>query len=245
MDLADCRVIVTGAASGLGRAFCAGLRRAGAHVVAMDKDERRLATLGEIPAYRVDVTQEDEVTRAVGRAVAEHGPVNVLINSAGIYRDGLMLKDAGEGPVAMPLAQWRTVVDTDLTGTFLMTREVTRNMVGAGVSPGVVITISSISRAGNAGQANYAAAKAGVVAFTRTIALELAPHGIRAAALAPGFIDTPILAAMDPDRLKEWIDRVPLRRLGTPEEILDGVRFIIACDYFTGRCLEIDGGLSI
>ncbi|GLZ14923.1 3-ketoacyl-ACP reductase [Actinomadura sp. NBRC 104425] len=253
MRITDCRAIVTGAASGLGREFCAGLTGAGATVVAVDKDERGLARLaadlgeapGDLHTYRLDVTREDEVTAVVAKAFGEWGPIDVLVNSAGIYRDGLLVNSYGGRYAGMPLAQWRTVVDADLTGTFLMSREVCLRMVEQRVRPGVIINISSISRAGNAGQGNYAAAKAGVVAFTRTMALELAPYGIRAAAIAPGFIDTPILAAMDPAKLGEWVDTVPLRRLGTPQEIFAGVRFIIECDYFTGRCLEIDGGLAI
>jgi 3-oxoacyl-[acyl-carrier protein] reductase len=251
MDIATCRAIVTGAASGLGREVCAGLCRAGATVVAMDSNRKGLdALVGEfgdrISTCDVDVTREREVTEAVDAAFARHGQVDVLVNSAGIYRDGLMVKDIGDGEfVSMPLTQWRTVIETDLTGTFLMSREVALRMVRDGVRPGVIITVSSVSRAGNAGQGNYASAKAGVVAFTRSIALELAPHGIRAAAIAPGFIDTPILSAMESRRLAERIATIPARRLGTPEEIFAGVRFIIECEYFNGRCLEIDGGLAI
>jgi 3-oxoacyl-[acyl-carrier protein] reductase len=253
MRLDECRAVVTGAASGIGRACCAGLVRAGATVAALDTDRKGLDRLvgeladqpGRVRAYPADVRHQDEVVAAVRQAAEECGPVNVLVNSAGIYRDGLMVRPVEEGAVVrMPLAQWRAVVDVDLTGTFLVSREVAAHMVQAGVRPGVIITISSISRAGNAGQGNYAAAKAGVVAFTRSIALELAPYAIRAVAIAPGFIDTPILAAMDPARLAEQIDAVPLRRLGTPEEIFAGVRFAIECEYFNGRCLEIDGGLA-
>ncbi|NRQ38563.1 SDR family oxidoreductase [Nonomuraea sp. NN258] len=247
MDIGACQAIVTGAASGLGREFCAGLAGTGARVVAMDRDRRGLRRLADelgIAAYQVDVAKEDEVAAAVRRAFDERGPADVLINSAGGYRDGLLLKDGGDAPAAMPPARWRTGVGTDLTGTFLMTREVTRRMVEHGVESGVVVTISSISRAGNAGQAGHAAARAGVVAFTRSAALELAPHGIRAAAIALGLADPPALAAMDPGRLAAWIAEVPLRRLGLPGEILAGVRFIIECDHFNGRCLEIDGGLA-
>jgi 3-oxoacyl-[acyl-carrier protein] reductase len=253
MRIGECRAIVTGAASGLGREFCVGLCEAGATVAAVDKNRKGLdhleAELAEYDdrlfTYRLDVTREDEVVSTVEKAFGECGSLDVLINSAGIYRDGLMVKDLAGTFVAMPLAQWRTVVDADLTGTFLMSREVGLRMVENAVRPGVIINISSISRAGNAGQGNYAAAKAGVVSFTRTLALELAPHGVRAVAIAPGFIDTPILAAMDPRRLDERIATVPMRRLGTPQEIFAGVRFIIECEYFNGRCLEIDGGLAI
>jgi 3-oxoacyl-[acyl-carrier protein] reductase len=253
MRIGDCRAMVTGAASGLGREFCAGLIAAGATVVAVDKDQRGLDRLaadlagssGDLHTYPLDVTREDEVVGTVAKAFAEWGPIDVLINSAGIYRDGLLVKSISGAFVGMPLEQWRTVVEADLTGTFLVSREVALRMVDHGVQPAVVINISSISRAGNPGQGNYAAAKAGVVSFTRTMALELAPHGIRAAAIAPGFIDTPILSAMARGKLDEWVSAVPMRRLGNPQEILAGVRFIIECEYFNGRCLEIDGGLAI
>lgn len=253
MRLDEARAIVTGAAGGLGREICAGLCRAGAMVAALDSDARGLDRLaadvagyeGKLLAYPVDVTREQQVRGAVEQAFGACGPVNVLVNSAGIYRDGLLVKPVDGGLVAMPTAQWRTVMETDLTGTFLVCREVALRMVAAGVRPAVLVSFSSISRSGNAGQSNYAAAKAGVVAFSRTLALELAPHGIRAAAIAPGFIDTPILGAMDPGRLSDQIGQIPMRRLGTPGEIFAGVRFVIECDYFTGRCLEIDGGLAI
>ncbi|QFU88626.1 SDR family oxidoreductase [Amycolatopsis sp. YIM 10] len=247
MDVTECRAIVTGAASGLGRACCLGLAEAGAEVVAVDSDRKGLDSLAgdRIFVQEADVTRECEVASAVDAAFARLGRVDVLVNFAGIYRDGLLVKDIGEGDfVSMPLAQWRAVIETDLTGTFLPVRETALRMVRDGVRPGVLITVSSVSRNGNPGQGNYSAAKAGVVAFTRSVALELAPHGIRAAAIAPGFIDTPILSAMDPDRLSAQVDEIPARRLGTPAEIFAGVRFAIECEYFTGRCLEIDGGLS-
>jgi 3-oxoacyl-[acyl-carrier protein] reductase len=249
VDIGESRAVVTGAASGLGREICLGLLAEGAAVAALDKDAAGLARLladsdGALTTYRVDVSRQDEVSDAVSRAVDDLGYVDLLVNSAGIYRDGLVVKPLDDDYVTMPLAQWRTVVDVDLTGTFLVSREVAVRMVRGGVR-GVIVTISSVSRAGNAGQGNYAAAKAGVVAFTRSLALELAEHGIRAAAIAPGFIDTPILAAMDPRRLDEHVTRVPLRRLGTPREIFAGVRFVAECGYFTGRCLEIDGGYAL
>jgi 3-oxoacyl-[acyl-carrier protein] reductase len=253
MELGTSRAIVTGAASGLGRAFCEGLLRAGASVAALDKDRRGLERLAaEVPhdgkrlsTHPADVTREDEVKAAVDHAFDELGRADLLINSAGIYRDGLLVKDTGDGLLTMPSGQWRTVVDTDLTGTFLMCRQVARRMVEKGVRPGLLINISSVTRSGNPGQGNYTAAKSGVVSFTRSIALELAPHGIRAAAVAPGFTDTPILQAMDPQRLSEQIEEIPLRRLGTPDEIYAGVRFVVECEYFNGKCLEIDGGLAI
>jgi len=253
MKINDCKFIVTGAASGLGREFSLSLCRAGASVVAVDIDQPGLDTLaidaknlvGELYVHRANVSREDEVVRAVEKAFSVCGSINGLINSAGIYRDGLLIRPYQGGVLKMPLAQWKTVLDVDLTGTFLMIREVATQMIERKIKPGVLINISSISRHGNVGQANYSAAKSGVVVDTKVWAQELAPYGIRVTAIAPGFIQTPILQAMHPDILEEWISKVPLKRLGEPHEIFAGVRFIIECDYFNGRCLDIDGGLNM
>jgi len=250
----DCRIIVTGAASGLGRAFALGLCADGAKVAAIDVDREGLEALaaearrrgvGPLFTCAADVSREEDVVRGVRAAWEDCGPINGLINNAGIYRDGVLVKTFEGSVIKMPLAQWRAVLDVDLDGVFLMTREVAARIVAGGVRPGLIINISSVSRHGNPGQGNYSAAKAGVVTATRAWAEELAPHGIRVAAIAPGFVETPILRAMPPDVLGDWIARVPLRRLGRPDEIFAGVRFIIGCDYFNGKCLDIDGGLGI
>jgi 3-oxoacyl-[acyl-carrier protein] reductase len=243
MQLSDVRFAITGAASGLGRSAARYLAGHGGQIAAMDIDAEGLESLrreadGRIRTYVVDVTKEDDVVTQVKRADAELGPLNGLINYAGIFRDGVLIRPNG---VKMPLAQWKKVIDVDLTGTFLMVREVAAAMV-ASRSTGVIITIASISRHGNVGQASYSAAKAGVVADTRTWARELAPHGIRVAALSPGMFDTPILDAIDPAVLKDYLARIPLGRLGKPEELALAVRFLIECDYFTGECMEVNGG---
>jgi 3-oxoacyl-[acyl-carrier protein] reductase len=125
---------------------------------------------------------------------------------------------------------------------FLVVREVASAMVASSTRDGVIILIASISRHGNVGQASYSAAKAGVVADARVWALELAPYGIRVAAISPGLFDTPILDAIEPRRLEDYVSRIPLGRLGKPEELSHGLRFVVECDYFTGECLEINGG---
>jgi 3-oxoacyl-[acyl-carrier protein] reductase len=140
------------------------------------------------------------------------------------------------------LPQWKKVIDVDLTGTFLMVREVTSALLGSSTKDGVIILISSISRHGNIGQASYSAAKAGVVADARVWARELAPHGIRVGVISPGLFKTPILDPVDPALLNDYVSRIPLGRLGRPEELSHGLRFVIECDYFTGECLEINGG---
>jgi 3-oxoacyl-[acyl-carrier protein] reductase len=255
MQINDGRIIVTGGASGMGKHFSLGLCRAGATVAAFDVDEKGLAALageakdltGMLKTYRVNVALEAEVERGVAQAWSDLGSLNGVINNAGIFRDGLLIKiDKQSGKVGkLSREQWQAVLDVDLTGPFLMTREVVARMVEHKVQPGVVINISSVSRHGNMGQSNYSAAKAGLVADTKLWSLELARYGIRVGAIAPGFIRTPILEGMKPEMLQKMLGGVPLQRMGEPEEIFAGVRFIIECDYFTGRCLDIDGGLVL
>jgi len=149
----------------------------------------------------------------------------------------------GEITGKLPLAQWQAVIDVNLTGVFLCGREAAERMVRQG--GGVIINISSISRAGNAGQTNYTAAKAGVAAMSVVWAKELARYGVRVGTIAPGFTKTDITAGMRPDVLEKALAPVPLKRLGTPEEIAHAAVFIVENDFFTGRCIDIDGGLRL
>jgi 3-oxoacyl-[acyl-carrier protein] reductase len=253
MKLKDLKVLVTGAARGLGKEFALGLARLGASVAGIDHDQQGLATVNEeaareglqLATYRASVTDETQIASAIDAATSEFGALNGLINNAGIYRDGLLVRVTGESVVKMPVEQWSSVIETDLKGPFLVTREIVAQMIRQKVSAGLIVNITSIMQRGNAGQSNYSAAKAGLAAMTKAWAEELAPLGIRVAALAPGFIRTPILQGTDPAVLEKWIERVPLRRLGEPHEILAGLKFIVECDFFTGKCLEIDGGLSV
>jgi 3-oxoacyl-[acyl-carrier protein] reductase len=144
----------------------------------------------------------------------------------------------------MSLAQWQAVIDVNLSGVFLCGREAATHMIKFGHG-GAIINISSISRAGNAGQSNYSAAKAGVAAMAITWAKELSRFGIRTGAIAPGFVQTDILKDMKPEVLERTLAAVPLKRAGLADEIAHGVIFILTNDYFTGRVLEIDGGLRI
>jgi 3-oxoacyl-[acyl-carrier protein] reductase len=252
MKIADCKIIVTGAASGMGKHFALSLCREGAKVAAFDLNEEALAEVakeaaelpGDIKSYVVNVAKEDEVIAGVKKAADDFDGINGVINNAGIFRDGLLVKkDKKSGEIKkMSLQNWQAVIDVDLTGPFLMTREVVAQMIERDLGPGVIVNISSVSRAGNMGQSNYSAAKAGLVADTKLWAHELARYQIRVGAIAPGFIRTPILEGMRPEMLEKMLQDVPMRRLGEPEEIYAGVRFIIECGYFTGRCLDIDGG---
>ena len=175
------------------------------------------------------------------------GGLDVLVNNAGIFRDGLLVKkDRETGAVKkLSLAKWQAVLDVDLTGPFLCTREFAAWRLANADKGGVVVNISSIARHGNQGQSNYSAAKAGLVADTKVWANELSRYGIRTGAVAPGFVDTPILQGMRPEVLEHMLKMVPLRRAADPEEIFLAVKFIVECDYFTGRCIDVDGGMTI
>jgi 3-oxoacyl-[acyl-carrier protein] reductase len=249
MQIRDLKIVITGAASGLGASAAAFLYNEGAAVAAVDIDHDGLEALRarlerdgrRLSIHVADVADEAQAIDAVRGAVAVHGAINGLVNSAGIYRDGLLVQPDGR---KLPLAQWRKVLDVDLTGTFLMTREVAAHMVTNRASPGVIINIASIARHGNVAQSNYAAAKAAVVADTRVWARELAGFGIRVGVISPGFIRTPILSEdlLDPAVLADYVKRIPLGRIGEAHEIDAAIRFIIDCDYFTGECVEVNGG---
>ncbi len=255
MQIANMKVVVTGAASGMGKNFALGFARAGAGVAACDIDPEALAALaaeakdlpGTVRTYTCDVAREEAVEGFFDQAWADFDGLDGLVNNAGIFRDALLVKkDRKTGAIrTMSLKHWQQVLDVDLTGPFLCTRALASRVVEHDGGPAVIINISSISRHGNMGQGNYSAAKAGLVADTVLWAKELARYGIRVAAIAPGFIDTPILQGMRPDALEKMLKGVPLRRLGKADEIFAGIRFVCECDYFTGRCLDIDGGLRL
>ena len=254
MRLDELKIIVTGAASGMGKHFALRFAEAGARVVASDVNESALNALvqessdlaGEVFAVPCDVSQEAQVVSLVDRAFKAMGGLNALVNNAGIFRDSLLVKKGKDGEVRkMSMDDWNAVIGVDLTGPFLCTREFAGKLLETDSKPGVVVNISSVSRHGNMGQSNYSAAKAGLVADTRLWGSELARYGIRVGAIAPGFIDTPILQGMRPEVLGKVLQGVPLRQAGQCEEIFLGAKFIIECDYFTGRCLDIDGGLNL
>jgi 3-oxoacyl-[acyl-carrier protein] reductase len=202
-------------------------------------------TPGELAVARLDITDEASVTSFVADAAERWGGLDVLINSAGIARDGLLVQVEGERIAKLPLAQWRRVVDVNLTGQFLITREFAAQVVARGIRPAVVVNLSSLARAGNEGQASYAASKAGLDACTRTWALELAEHGIRVGGVAPGVTETGFLEGFGESALERFRAGVPLGRLGTPADVWLAVRFILECEFFTGRTVEVDGGAAM
>ena len=251
MDIRGSKVLVTGAASGMGRVFALELAKAGASVAACDLNlagaQETAGMAKGIVAIEADVSKEDQVQSAIKKAAEALGGLNVLVNNAGLFKDALLVKvDKDSGEIKrMSLANWQKVIDVDLTGPFLCTREFAAHCIETKTQPAVVVNISSVARYGNPGQTNYSAAKAGLVADTDVWAKELARYGIRTGAIAPGFVDTPILQGMKPEVLEGMLKPVPLRRVAKPEEVYLAVKFIIECDYFTGRCIDIDGGMRI
>jgi 3-oxoacyl-[acyl-carrier protein] reductase len=253
MDLKDKVVAVTGGARGIGKAIASTFVARGARVAIIDLNPSDLdATRAEfaeagtqVGTYAANVAREDQVIAAFNGIVADFGRLDVLVNNAGIIKDGLLVK-AKDGIVTgrMGLEQWQAVIDVNLTGVFLCGREAAERMIGLGHG-GLIINISSISKCGNAGQTNYSAAKAGVTAMAVVWAKELARYGIRAASIAPGFTRTDILAGMPPEMLEKVTAPVPLKRLGLPEEVAHAAVFIAENDFFTGRALDVDGGLRL
>jgi 3-oxoacyl-[acyl-carrier protein] reductase len=248
MILRDLKVVVTGAAQGMGAHFVRRFREAGASVAAGDVNEAKLAELPDgVHRRRLDVTDEADARAFVDWAAGAMGGLNALVNNAGILRDGLLVKkDRATGEVTtLARADWDAVIGVNLTGATLMVREVVAAMVRAGTRPGVVVNMSSLARHGNRGQSNYVAAKAALAANTVTWAREFAPYGVRVGAIAPGMIETPMTEGMNPKARDALVAAVPVGRVGTPEDIWQAVRFIVECDYFDGRCIDVDGGLSM
>ena len=235
--------LVTGAGRGIGRAIAIALADSGAEVVvnyassaaaAEDVVEAITASGGRAWAQKADVSDEAEVDNLIKAVLERSGRLDVLVNNAGITRDGLMMR--------MKTADWQAVIDLNLTGVFLCSRAVARPMLKQ--KSGRIINITSVvGLMGNAGQANYAAAKAGVVGLTKSTAKELASRGITVNAVAPGFIATDMTKDLDADAI---LRDIPLGTFGTQEQVAGAVRFLAAdpaAAYITGQVLQVDGGM--
>ncbi|HCH63211.1 MAG TPA: short chain dehydrogenase [Deltaproteobacteria bacterium] len=251
---------ITGATRGIGLAIGKALAAEGANIVVIGKTTEPHPKLpgtiftaaaeieaagGQALPIACDIRDEAKVQAAVDQAVERFGGIDILVNNAGILRDKLMVKfKDGKLEKRMELAQWQSVIDVNLTGVFLCGREAATRMIENG-DQGAIINIASISRAGNMGQSNYSAAKAGVSALVPVWARELARHGIRCAGIAPGFIETEMTASMKPEALEKMTAGIPLKRMGKPEEIASAAAFIFENDYMSGRMLEVDGALRL
>jgi len=235
--------IVTGASRGIGRAIALFLANEGAKVVVNYANSSQAADAlvaeiqdhgGEAIAQQADVSQPEQVDQLIKATMDQWGRVDVLVNNAGITKDTLLLR--------MKLEDWQAVIDLNLTGVFLCTKAIAKIMLKQ--KSGRIINIASVAgQMGNPGQANYSAAKAGVIGFTKTVAKELASRGITVNAVAPGFITTDMTANISAEGILAYI---PLGRYGTPEEIAGMVRFLAAdpaAAYITGQVFNVDGGM--
>jgi 3-oxoacyl-[acyl-carrier protein] reductase len=246
---ADRVAIVTGAAQGIGRATALRLASEGARVAVVDVDAERAAPVveeveaagGQAAAFGCDVSARDQVDATVEAVVSRFGRVDILVNNAGITRDNLLFKMSDD--------EWDAVLDVNLKSVFLLTRAVQRHMVEARY--GRIVSLSSRSALGNRGQANYAAAKAGIQGLTATLAIELGPFNITVNAVAPGYVATPMtdatarrVGSTPEDRQRVAAENTPLRRVGQPEEIASVIAFFASDDaaYVSGQTLYVNGG---
>ncbi|MEO9944158.1 MAG: SDR family oxidoreductase [Paraglaciecola sp.] len=253
MNLQNQVIAITGAAQGLGKSMAQEFAKQGAHIALLDMQKEGVEALANdikklgvnALGYAVNVTDEAQVEATFAKIATDFGQLNGLINSAGIMRDGMLLK-VKEGKVLdkMPLQQFQSVMDVNVTGTFLCSREAAAQMVET-KSQGVIINISSVSRAGNMGQTNYSASKAAVSTMTVSWAKELGRFGIRTGCIAPGLVETAMAAQMRPEMREMFIKSIPAQRLAEVEELAHAAKFIFENDYFTGRTLELDGGTRV
>lgn len=244
-DLTDQVALVTGASRGLGRAIALRLAAAGARVACVARDESKLAETvaairdsgGNAEPFACSVTDGEQVTSVVDNIAKEWGSLEIIVNNAGITRDTLFPRMKDE--------EWDDVINTNLRGAFLFTRAVTRTMLRARY--GRIINVSSVAGLiGNPGQANYSASKAGLIGMTRSVARELAGRNITVNAIAPGFIESDMSAALGDMVIDEAKKRIPAKRLGTPEEVAACALFLASRDasYVTGQVLVVDGGMT-
>jgi len=253
MNIEGSIVAITGAGGGLGAAMAQRLAGQGARLALIDFRTDALEELQNVLALppqdclarQCNVSKEDQVDH-VFQEISDHfGGLDVLVNNAGITRDAMMLKfKDGQRQSRMSLEAWNAVIAVNLTGVFLCGRAAAEHMATAG-NGGLIINISSVSRAGNMGQSNYSASKAGVDAMSVTWAKEFIRYGIRVNVISPGFIGTELVRSMKPEALAKMEALIPAGRIGEPDEIAHTVQYLMENDYVNGRNIEIDGGLRI
>ena len=236
--------LITGAAQGIGRAIAQALADAGAVLVLADVNEAKLAeTAAEFTAagsqatpFTVNVSSQESIEAGAKAILDKFGKVEILVNNAGITRDNLMLR--------MKRADWDSVLNINLTGAFLLTQALLSAMLKN--RWGRIVNIASVvGRAGQAGQVNYAASKAGLIGFTRSLAREVASRGITVNAVAPGYIETPMTAVLNEQQNAAMMTQIPLGRRGTPKDVAQAVKFLAsdAASYITGHVLDVNGGM--
>ncbi|HXT70826.1 MAG TPA: 3-oxoacyl-[acyl-carrier-protein] reductase [Vicinamibacterales bacterium] len=237
--------LVTGASRGIGKAIADGLAAAGATVVAAARGENARDTVDAIKAAggqaelaSLDVTDQAAIESTVAGVLGRHGRIDILVNNAGITRDTLMLR--------MKREDWDAVLQTNLSAAFACVQAVLKPMIKQ--RSGRIINITSVvGQSGNAGQANYAASKAGLIGFTKAVALEVASRNVTVNAVAPGLIDTDMTRAISEGAHEEWASRIPLKRLGTPADVANAVVFLASdeASYITGHVLAVNGGMYL
>ena len=244
IDLKGKIAVVTGGSSGIGLSISKVLLNAGARVIIIDIDDKRFETVkdeikkisGDFDFYTSNVKNSEKISDTVNAVIAKESKIDILVNNAGIVKDGLLIRMSDE--------DWLDVIDVNLNGMFYITKNVLKHMVKA--KSGRIISIASvIGEIGNTGQANYAASKAGIIAFTKSIAKEYAARGILANAIAPGFIRT-IMTDKLPEDVKDAIKKsIPLNKIAEPEEIANAVLFLCSelSAYITGTVLNVNGGM--
>ena len=236
--------LVTGAAQGIGRAIALELSKAGATLALADINEAKLdavaaeitAAGGTAAAFRLDVSSEESIKDGAKAILERFGKVEILVNNAGITRDALMM--------TMKRADWDLVLAINLTGPFLLTQALLRPMIKN--RWGRIVNMASVvGRAGQAGQVNYSASKAGLIGLTKSLAREVASRGITVNAVAPGFIETPMTAVLNEKQVAAMAAQIPLGRMGTPQDIARAVKFLASdeASYITGHVLDLNGGM--
>ncbi len=245
MQLAGKVAIVTGANQGIGRTIALNLANVGADIVAVDlfMNEQTESLTQELEKLerkclplQADVSKEDDVTAFVKEATAQFDHLDILINNAGITRDKLVMR--------MKAQDWQQVLDVNLSSMFYCSKAVFRPM-SKQRSGSIVMMSSVVGAMGNAGQANYAAAKAGAFGLMKSLAKEFAARGVRVNAVAPGFIETAMTQALPEDVRKAYLEGIPLKKLGTPEDVAEAVKFLVSesARYITGQIIHVNGGL--
>jgi 3-oxoacyl-[acyl-carrier protein] reductase len=245
IDLSGRIALVTGASRGIGRTIAQRLAARGAVVAAAARGENAKEAVdaiagagGRAEVVALDVTDSAAVGAAVSGVLARHGRIDILVNNAGITRDQLMLR--------MKRDDWDAVLGTNLTSAFALTQAVLKPMIRQ--RSGRIICISSVvGQSGNAGQANYAASKAGLIGFAKSVALEVASRGITVNVVAPGMIETDMTKAITDQAREQWESRIPLQRLGTTDDIASAVCFLASdeASYITGQVLAVNGGMYL
>lgn len=249
MDLAGKNIIVTGGAKGIGKILVEKLAKENANICVFDIDLDALESLRkELPIIYCevcDVSNFEQVESAINEFYQKFNSIDVLVNNAGLIYNSPLISFGKGGLIRHDTEMWDKVIRTDLSSVFYMTVNVVEKMI-LKRTKGVIINVSSISAAGNIGQTAYSAAKAGVNALTSLWAKELSSFKIRVAGIAPGFTKTDTtMQSLSESMINEWIRKTPVKRFANPYEIADGILFIIKDDFFNGKILELDGGLTI